>query len=84
VITLDMVEAAAQQGHASLTAYLSRPLSPAQMAKLSPADRKARRLAQVRASRWRLKVAKALARHAATTRHPTRDIIDLSPAVIAA
>jgi hypothetical protein len=73
VITIDMV------GHSCLTAYLSRPLSPAHLAKLSPADRKARRLAQVRASRARRKLADHLAdvaRHDAGLA-PGRDIIDL-------
>jgi hypothetical protein len=78
VITLDMV------GYASLTAYLCRPLTPAQLSKLTPADRKARRLAQVRASRARRRLADHLgdvARHDAY-RAAGYDILDLSPVII--
>jgi hypothetical protein len=62
-------------GFTSYTEFLSRALTPAQLAKLSPADRKARRLAQVRACRARQKMVKAVARCAAPA--SGRDIIDL-------
>lgn len=77
-LTLDMVSAAARLGHASLTAYLSRPMTREETAKLSPAEMKARRLAQVRACRHRQKMADLLAdvaRHDAPA--SGRDIIDL-------
>ena len=73
-ILLEMV------GHSCLTEWLARPLSPAQMAKLSPADRKERRLAQTRACRHRKKLADHLAdvaRHDAL-RAAGRDIIRTS------
>jgi hypothetical protein len=78
VITLDMV------GHSSLTAYLSRTMTREETSKLTKAEMKARRLAQIRACRARQKIAAALAkvaRHAAY-RAPGRDILDLSPVLL--
>ena len=49
MITLDMVS------FSSLTAYLSRPMTREETAKLSPAEMKTRRLAEVRACRHRQK-----------------------------
>jgi hypothetical protein len=72
LITLDMV------GHSCLTEYLSRPLTRQETAKLSPAEMKARRLAQTRTCRHRQKVAEALAKVAAANASTAgRDVIDL-------
>ena len=71
-------------GYRSYTEWLARPLTPAQMAELSPADRKARRLAQVRSCRHRKKLADLLAdvaRHDASLA-PGRDIIRLTPVLL--
>jgi len=72
-------------GFASFTEYLARRMSPALLAKLSPAARKARRLAQIRSSRARTKLRKLVARHDALS--PTldgRDIIEVrSPVLLA-
>jgi hypothetical protein len=76
-ILLEMV------GHSSYTEYLCRPLTRQETSKLSPAEMKARRLAQTRACRHRQKMAEALAkvaRHDAY-RAAGRDILDLSPRV---
>jgi hypothetical protein len=84
IILLEMVEAAARQGHASYTEWLARPLTPAQLAKLSPADKKARRRAQSRSCRHRRKLADLLADVARRDAKlaPGRDIVHLSPVLI--
>jgi hypothetical protein len=61
MITLDMVVAAQRLGFGSLTAYLSRPMTREEAAKLTKGEMKARRLAQIRACRHRQKVLAALA-----------------------
>jgi hypothetical protein len=72
MITLDMV------GFSSLTAYLSRPMTREETAKLTKGEMKARRLAQTRACRHRQKVAAELAKVAAANATTAgRDIIDL-------
>jgi hypothetical protein len=75
-ISLDMV------GQSCLTDYLCRPMTREETAKLTKGEMKARRLAQTRLCRARQKLAKAVARHDALSRHPTRDVIDLSPILI--
>ena len=76
--------AAPLAGLPCLTAYLSRPMTREETAKLTPADMKARRLAQTRACRARQKLAAQLA---AVARHdaklaPGRDILYLSPVTL--
>jgi hypothetical protein len=68
-LTLDMV------GHSCLTAYLSRPMTREETAKLTKGEMKAHRLAQTRACRHRQKMAKAVAQSAAPP--SPRDIIDV-------
>ena len=48
-------------GHNCLTAYLSRPMTREETAKLTKGEMKARRLAQTRACRHRQKMARAAA-----------------------
>ena len=69
MISLDMV------GFSSLTAYLSRPMTREETAKLTKGEMKARRLAQTRICRYRQKVAKAVALCVAPASE--RDIIDV-------
>jgi hypothetical protein len=76
VISLDMVSA----GLPCLTAYLSRPMTREETAKLTEEEMKARRLAQTRACRARQRVAAAVARCAAPA--TGRDIIDLYAYII--
>jgi hypothetical protein len=70
-LTLDMVSA----GLPSLTAYLSRPMTREETAKLTKGEMKARGLAQTRICRWRQRMAKAVALCAAPA--SDRDIIDV-------
>jgi hypothetical protein len=69
-------------GYRSYTEWLARPMSFTEAAKLSRPAMKARRLAQTRLCRYRQKMAKAVARHDAASRHPTRDIIDVRSPVL--
>jgi hypothetical protein len=72
VITLDMVS------FSSLTAYLCRPMTREETAKLTKGEMKARRLAQTRACRHRQKLADLLADVAAANVTTTgRDVIDV-------
>jgi hypothetical protein len=65
-------------GHSCLTAYLCRPMTREETAKLTKGEMKARRLAQTRACRHRQKWAAALAKVAAANAPTTgRDVIDL-------
>jgi hypothetical protein len=68
-------------GYRCHTEWLARPLTREEVAKLTPVEMKARRLAQVRACRHRQKFAKAVANLDAPTA-TGRDILDLSPRII--
>ena len=87
----EMLTASEFERHPTLDSFLTRELSREHLAGLSKEAKKARRLAQTRLCRYRQKMAKAVARldsspaNDATSRHPTRDIIDVrSPVLISA
>jgi hypothetical protein len=71
-------------GYRSYTEWLARPLTRLETAKLTPADMKARRLAQTRACRARQKLAAQLATvaHHDAKLAPGSDILYLSPVIL--
>jgi hypothetical protein len=66
----------------TLDHWLTRPLSKPHAEGLSPEAKRHRRLAQTRLYRSRQKLEQSVAHHDATSRHPTRDVIRLDPAII--
>jgi hypothetical protein len=78
----EMLTASEFKQYPTLDHWLCRQLEKPHAEGLSPEAKRHRRLAQTRLCRARQKMVKAVARHDATSRHPTRDIIDLSPVII--